>query len=173
MVCLPQDHCSGDPGCHRQPSPGLVHPPLGGHLAGWFTERSNPFQQERNHLPNTGEENRPIPCPPPSCLLCPLGLIRSEEAARLLSEARPQAKDLGVKKPAGCLELRTAWVRQAGSPVGGARSAWHGVSRGGAQGSLWRCSGSVALRPSPPATDRSRVPCFGRRILSQEVPELL
>lgn len=93
VVCLPQDHCSGDPGCHRQPSPGLVHPPLGGHLAGWLTERSNPFQQERNHLPITGEENRPVPCPLPSCLLCPLGLIRSEEAARLLSEARPGRKE--------------------------------------------------------------------------------
>lgn len=41
----------------------------------------------------THEKRRdPSPVPPPSCLPCPLGLIRSEEAARLLSEARPQAK---------------------------------------------------------------------------------
>lgn len=116
------------------------------------------------------QEKRTDPFPAPRRLAFS---ARSASLGQKKLPASCQKRDLGVKKPAGCLELRTAWVRQAGSPVGGARSAGHGVSRGGAQGSLWRCSGSVALRPSPPATDRSRVPCFGRRILSQEVPELL
>lgn len=107
------------PSFHHQPSPGLCSSPSQ-QTPCWVTHGEiRSFWQEQNHLPNTREENRPIPVPRRLAFPARSASLGQNKLPSSCPKRDRRQRGPGCKETGCCLEPRPLWPHQAVSPVAG------------------------------------------------------